>query len=60
MVKHFGKDRRMTKEELIKKLEECKKLDTEGGHIEADDLLLEYIDDDEVRKVFNEISKWYA
>lgn len=50
----------MTKEELIKKLEECKKLDTEGGHIEADDLLLEYIDDDEVRKVFNEISKWYA
>ena len=35
-------------------------MDKEGDHIEADKLLLEYIDDKTVTKYFRKISKWYA
>jgi len=53
----------MTKEELI---EELKKIasrgsyDIEVNHAEADDLLLEYINDEEVTKAYSSIEKWYA
>lgn len=52
----------MTKQELI---EELKKLqqsdDPEVAHMEADNLLLEFIDDDEeVSEAFNSIEMWYA
>ena len=32
----------------------------ECDHDRADGLLLDYIDDDEVREAFNAIRKWYA
>lgn len=52
----------MTKQELIEKLRNIQKnnFDLESNHGDADDLLLEYIDDKEVTKAFNDIDKWYA
>jgi hypothetical protein len=50
----------MNKLDLIKKLEECKEEDIESGHIRADNLLLEYINDKEVTEAFKSLSKWYA
>jgi hypothetical protein len=52
----------MTKEELIKELKSIKdtNLDIENGHGEADQLLLEYINDEDIASAFNDIEKWYA
>jgi hypothetical protein len=51
----------MTKEELIKKLSVINEtMDKEIGHGLADDLLLEYINDEEISKAFNDVEKWYA
>jgi len=52
---------KMTKKQLIKNLQELHgKVDEEIAHGTADDLLLEYINDKEVKKAFNLIDKWYA
>ena len=48
----------MTKQELIEKLKNVEGLKPEA-HIQADELLLEYIADAEVTKTFNNIDKWY-
>lgn len=51
----------MTKNELILKLKELQKSnDTETAHAEADDLILEYINDEEIKREYDAISKWYA
>lgn len=51
----------MNKEELIKKLKELQGGgDTEMQHIEADDLLLDYINDKDITEEFCKIKKWYA
>lgn len=50
----------MTIEELVSKLEGCQHGDTEGAHIEADTVLLEYINDERVTTAFSNIRKWYA
>ena len=57
----------MTKEELIEKLKAIEGkhkterfYDSENGHVEADDLLIEYINDKEIADAFEEVSKWYA
>lgn len=53
----------MSKDELIRELVELRTLsevDPEVAHINADELLLHYIDDEDVSRVFNEIEKWYA
>lgn len=50
----------MTKEELVEKLKACKNNATEEGHIEADCLLLEYINDPDVTAAFRALNKWYA
>lgn len=34
--------------------------DPEDAHMEADKLLLDLIEDDEIRTAFNQIQKWYA
>lgn len=34
--------------------------DPEVWHSRADDLLIDYIDDDEVRRLYDSIQKWYA
>lgn len=53
----------MTKQELLeilKKLEERETYDIELVHIEADNALIEYINDPEIKKAYEEIPKWYA
>lgn len=49
----------MTKEELIAKLQDLQG-DTESNHVEADALLLKFINDPEITKAFCKIDKWYA
>ncbi len=61
----FGSDGggMMTKEELIRELEEIAKLndgDVENNHSEADYILLRYINDKEVSAAFRAIKRWYA
>lgn len=34
--------------------------DVEHDHAEADDLLIEYINDPEIEKAYDRIEKWYA
>lgn len=51
----------MNKEELIKKLKKVEEENcTEEGHIKADELLLEYINDTEIAAAYEDIPKWYA
>ena len=51
----------MTKQELINKLSELQKdKDYEIAHVLADYLLLDYINDKQVRKAFQQIKKYYA
>lgn len=53
--------REVTKQELIEKLRELKKdADLEMAHVDADDYLLEYINDPQVTEAFHAINKWYA
>ena len=49
------------KEKLIKQLGELSKSDdTETAHAEADKLILNYLDDEEIKAVYDKIKKWYA
>ena len=53
----------MTIEELRQKLQEIKNnagADVEGQHSDADRLLIKYINDAQVTKIFDDIEKWYA
>ncbi len=52
----------MTKDELIVALYRIAVAneDREQGHIYADKLLLEYIDDAEVTEAYRAIDKWYG
>lgn len=51
----------MTKEELLQRLAQLQgNSDKEVAHIEADELLLEYIADAEIRAAYDELDKWYA
>jgi len=35
-------------------------MDTEAAHCEADEALLDYIDDPEIRAAYDAVPKWYA
>jgi hypothetical protein len=51
----------MDKQALIKKLKVLQENgDTENDHIDADDLLIEYINDKEIEEAYEAIDKWYA
>ena len=50
----------MSKELLLKYLEECNTGDEEKDHAKADSLLLDYIDDAEITEAFMKVEKWYA
>jgi hypothetical protein len=51
----------ITKEELLVRLSILAKHDDpEVAHGEADDLLIEYINDPEIKEAFGKIDKWYA
>ena len=45
----------MTKKQLVARLKECSTGDQEGDHSRADQLLIDYINDPEVAKVYEEI-----
>ena len=52
------------KKEYLKKMEECSSLDTECGHIEADDLLIDILKDiggfDNIISAYENVDKWFA
>ncbi len=49
------------KELLIKGLKmQQRNCDTESAHSIADSFLLDYINDKDIRKAFEDIPKWYA
>ncbi len=51
----------MTKEMLLKKLKAyAKYLDTESAHYEADQALLQYINDPEIVEAYRAVEKWYS
>lgn len=51
----------MTKYELVSKLKELQLLKcSESTHIEADELLLKYINDKDIADAFYDIDKWYS
>lgn len=51
----------MTRDDLLAKLRAMAEGgDPEGNHSDADDLLLEYINDAEVKTAYHAIEKWYA
>lgn len=52
--------RRLGLIEQLKSLEEQSKSDTETAHQEADDLLLEFINDEEISEIYGRIQKYYA
>lgn len=49
----------MTRDELLARLEAIGG-EPESDHIEADQLLLKFIDDHEITLAFGAIRKWYA
>jgi hypothetical protein len=49
----------MTKDDALKELRNLEG-DTEKDHARADAILLELIDDDEIRAAYEAIEKWYA
>jgi hypothetical protein len=57
---------RQTKKDLILALkaiiqrQKTDSFDPECDHVDADELLLAYINDPDVTKTFNDIEKWYA
>ncbi len=53
----------MTLKQLIEGLKEIRgraEYDPERSHSDADDLLLEFIGDPEVKEIYDQIDKWYA
>ena len=55
-------DSKISREELISRLKELigEWSDPEASHAEADELLLNYINDPEIEKAFEEVPKWYS
>ena len=55
-------DSKISRADLLEKLKElvgdCG--DVDATHAEADELLLQYINDPEIEKVFEEVPKWYC
>ncbi len=50
----------LTKAELIERLQKLSFQDPEAAHGEADQLLLDFIADEEIAAAYTAIEKWYA
>jgi glycolate oxidase FAD binding subunit len=50
----------LTKAQLLQVLRDCEKADPEAGHSQADTALVDFINDDEIRRAYERITKWYA
>lgn len=46
--------------EQLRAAAEISETDSEQGHQDADDLLLAFINDEEISKLYGEVKKWYA
>ena len=46
--------------EQMKRIAADSQSDPESAHSEADDLLLEYINDEEITKAYGEVKRWFA
>lgn len=44
----------------LKELYDLDKIDQEEFHIYADNLLIEFVGDDEITKIYNSVEKWYC
>lgn len=52
---------KISREEALRLLrEKCNTGDVESDHANADAVLLELIDDDEIQEAYDAIDKWYA
>ena len=61
LLKERGRKKIMEKKELIEALVLLQESsDEEKAHVEADNLLLDYINDKEISAAFINIDKWYA
>lgn len=56
---HSDPNRRAALIERLKLAKELSETDTENGHADADDILLEFIDDEEVSEIYGQIKKFY-
>lgn len=50
----------MTKEKLLAELRELRELRPEVAHVKADNLLIEYIGDLDIKLAYGSIRKWYS
>lgn len=51
----------MTREGLLELLADlATDTDFESAHAQADDAIIEFIADPEIKKAFNKVGKWYA
>jgi len=50
----------LTREQVLEGLKEMREMDAENGHLLADEILLRYINDKEITKLFKQIEKWYS
>lgn len=51
----------LTREEALERLKKAAEDgDTEAAHADADDVLLDLIDDPEIRAAYDAVDKWYA
>jgi hypothetical protein len=48
------------KDELLKQLKRLRGGDPESSHARADELILDYIGDDEIRTAFLGVPRWYS
>ena len=55
-------DSKISREELLEELKELSELkhDPEVAHSEADEAIINYINDPEIEQAFEEVPKWYA
>ena len=56
---HNDPNRRSALLEKLKMAVELSQTDTENGHVDADDILLEFIDDEEVSELYGQVRKFY-
>lgn len=58
--KSNNKLKKISKKDLLAILLDLQGYDEERGHYIADYLLLSYIGDEDIKKAFNNLSKWYS
>lgn len=57
---HNDPNRRAALLEKLKLAAELSETDPESGHSDADDILLEFIDDEEVSEAYGQVKRWFA